>query len=151
MRRVATTAAGVLALDALSKALALRWLEGRVVQLGNLVELRLTRNTGMALGLGADSRLALLLPPLVVLAGAWLLRRYRLTAFTQTACGLVLGGFLGNFLNRLVSGHVLDMVQFPSQARQYQHRDRAGAAQPGRAELLRALVRPAGMGYNGCI
>ncbi len=113
MRRVATTAAGVLALDALSKALALRWLEGRVVQLGNLVELRLTRNTGMALGLGADSRLALLLPPLVVLAGAWLLRRYRLTAFTQTACGLVLGGFLGNFLNRLVSGHVLDMVQFP--------------------------------------
>ena len=36
-----------------------------------------------------------------------------LTPFTQTACGLVLGGFLGNFLERLWHGWVLDMIYFP--------------------------------------
>ena len=55
-----------------------------------------------------------MLLPLAVIALGWLLlRRYRLTPFTQTACGLVLGGFLGNFLERLWHGWVLDMIYFP--------------------------------------
>ena len=74
----------------------------------------LTRNDGMALGLFAGNRAAGMLLPLAVIFCGWLLlRRYRLTPFTQTACGLVLGGFLGNFLERLWHGWVLDMIYFP--------------------------------------
>lgn len=41
------------------------------------------------------------------------MRHYRMTPFTRTACGLILGGFLGNFIQRLISGYVLDMIYFP--------------------------------------
>ena len=87
MKRMIGVLLAALALDAGTKWLASELLAGRTVALGWLVELRLTRNDGMALG--------------------------RLTPFTQTACGLVLGGFLGNFLERLWHGWVLDMIYFP--------------------------------------
>ena len=102
MKRMIGVLLAALALDAGTKWLASELLAGRTVALGWLVELRLTRNDGMALGLFAGNR-----------AAGMLLRRYRLTPFTQTACGLVLGGFLGNFLERLWHGWVLDMIYFP--------------------------------------
>ncbi len=114
MKRMIGVLLATLALDAGTKLLASALLPGRTVGLGWLVELRLTRNDGMALGLFAGNRAAGMLLPLAVIALGWLLlRRYRLTPFTQTACGLVLGGFLGNFLERLWHGWVLDMIYFP--------------------------------------
>ena len=114
MKRMIGVLLAALALDAGTKWLASELLAGRTVALGWLVELRLTRNDGMALGLFAGNRAAGMLLPLAVIFCGWLLlRRYRLTPFTQTACGLVLGGFLGNFLERLWRGWVLDMIYFP--------------------------------------
>ena len=114
MKRMIGVLLAALALDAGTKWLASELLAGRTVALGWLVELRLTRNDGIALGLFAGNRAAgMLLPLAVILCGWLLLRRYRLTPFTQTACGLVLGGFLGNFLERLWHGWVLDMIYFP--------------------------------------
>lgn len=114
MKRTLITAAGVFAMDGVAKLLAARLLNGGDVALGQWVHLTLTRNTGMALGILRDSRLAGILLPLAVVACGWLLmRRYHTTPFTQTACGLVLGGFLGNFAERLFRGYVLDMIYFP--------------------------------------
>ena len=114
MRRLIGALAATLALDAATKALSSALLAGREVKLGRLVELKLTRNDGMALGLFSGNQAAgVLLPVAVILCGWLLMRRYRTTAFTQTACGLVLGGFLGNFLQRLYQGWVLDMIYFP--------------------------------------
>ena len=114
MKRLTATLLATLALDGVTKALAARFLEGRTVRLDGLIELRLTHNDGMALGLLSGNRAAGVLLPLAVILCGWLLmRRYRTTAFTQTACGLVLGGFLGNFVQRLASGWVLDMIYFP--------------------------------------
>lgn len=114
MKRTILTAAAALALDAASKWLSARLLGSQTVAVGRFVSLTLTRNTGMALGILQGSRLAgILLPLAVVACGFWLMRRYRTTPFTQTACGLVLGGFLGNFLQRLFQGYVLDMLYFP--------------------------------------
>ena len=110
------TAAGVMLADALTKALASVSLAsiGDITVIGGLLELRLTHNSGMALGILSGNQAAIILLPLAVIAcGAWLLRRYRLTAFTSAACGLVLGGFLGNFLERVIHGYVVDMVYFP--------------------------------------
>lgn len=100
--------------DIISKALAAALLGGKTVRLGWLVEFRLTHNTGMAFGMLGDSPLAGILLPLAVVLGGWaLLRRYRPTVFVYAACGLVLGGFIGNFAQRLLQGYVLDMLYFP--------------------------------------
>lgn len=103
-----------LALDAGVKLAAANWLRDGVIRLGWLVELRCTYNTGMALGIFSDNALAgLLLPLTVILCGWWLMRRYQPTCFTLIACGLVLGGFAGNYGERLLFGRVLDMIYFP--------------------------------------
>lgn len=103
-----------LALDAGSKLLSARLLGEQVIQVGWLMELRLTQNTGMALGIFADNALAGLILPLTAIVCGWLMmRRYRITRFTAAACGLVAGGFVGNFVERLLRGYVLDMIYFP--------------------------------------
>lgn len=105
---------GALALDVLSKLLAERFLQEEIIRLGWLLELRLTQNTGMAFGILADNALAgFLLPLAAILCGFLLMRRYRITRFTAAACGLVLGGFIGNFAERLIFGYVRDMIYFP--------------------------------------
>jgi len=103
-----------LGLDALTKLMAAHLLQDQTVQLGWLVRLKCTQNTGMAFGMLSDNAAAgILLPLAVIVAGAILMRRYRRTIFTYTACGLILGGFLGNFIQRLIQGYVLDMIYFP--------------------------------------
>lgn len=103
-----------LGLDAITKLLAARLLQDEAVQLGWLVRLKCTQNTGMAFGMLSDNIAAgILLPLAVIAAGTILMRHYRMTSFTRTACGLILGGFLGNFIQRLLQGYVLDMIYFP--------------------------------------
>lgn len=97
-----------------SKALAARFLGEGTVRLGNLVELRCMRNTGMAFGIFASHAwLSLLLPVAAILFALLLMSRYRLTAFTSVCWGLILGGFAGNFAQRALRGYVLDMIYFP--------------------------------------
>ncbi len=104
----------VLALDAGSKLWAVQALVQRTTVLPGVLELRLSRNNGMALGLFSGNWLANLLLPLAVIVAGWLLmRRYRPTAFTRVAAGLIVGGFLGNFGERLFFGSVVDMLYFP--------------------------------------
>lgn len=114
MKRLWIAMAASLLADGASKALAARLLGTEPIRLGWVAELRLTHNTGMAFGMFSDSALAVILLPLTVIICGWLLmRRYRMTAFTGAACGLVLGGFAGNFGERLIHGYVLDMLYFP--------------------------------------
>ena len=90
-------AAAALALDVGSKLWAVRSLEQAVTVLPGILELRLSRNNGMALGLLSGNWLANLLLPLAVIVAGWLLmRRYCPTVFTRVAAGLIVGGFLGN-------------------------------------------------------
>ena len=103
-----------LGLDAASKVLAAHFLQESTVKLGWLAELYLTKNTGMALGIFADHALAgIILPVAAILCGWFMMRRYRITRFTAAACGLIVGGFIGNFGQRLWQGYVLDMIYLP--------------------------------------
>ena len=103
-----------LAADALSKLLAASFLQESTLRLGWLMELRLTYNTGMAFGMLANQALAGIVLPLAAILCGWLMmRKYRITSFTAVACGLVLGGFAGNFVERLLFGFVRDMIYFP--------------------------------------
>ena len=107
-------ALAALGLDIAAKLATSHWLMNETIRLGWVMELRSTYNTGMALGIFADNALAgILLPLTVILCGWWLMRRYQPTRFTLIACGLVLGGFIGNYGERLLFGQVLDMIYFP--------------------------------------
>lgn len=108
-----TSALAALALDVASKLASVRFLQQTTLLLGGLVELRLTRNTGMALGIFSQNELAsLLLPAAAIVCGWLLMRRYQMTKFTAVSCGMILGGFVGNYGQRLLQGYVLDMVYF---------------------------------------
>lgn len=109
-------AGGVFAIDRAAKLLAAAMLpkQTTLIVIRGLLELRLIRNEGMALGLlSGNQTLILILPVLAVALGILVFRHYHMTGFTRVASGLILGGFLGNFVDRLLFGYVVDMLYFP--------------------------------------
>ncbi len=116
MTYIALITIGVLILDLASKQWAVNALQnaGKVEVIPFLLDFQLAYNEGMALGMFSGSALASLLLPLVVMGiGFLVMKRYHLTRYTCIACGLILSGFLGNFLERIVRGYVVDMIYFP--------------------------------------
>lgn len=115
---LAAVAAATLAVDQVSKHLAVVELAGRepVRLLGGAVYLVLTRNSGAAFSLGQDITFVF---PVVALGVAgwigWMARRLRSLPWA-VALGLVLGGALGNLIDRLFRapgpfvGHVVDFI-----------------------------------------
>ena len=111
MRRTVWIAVLVLALDRLTKLAAER-MTSPVTLVPGVVGLQLSYNTGAAFSLfqGCPWLLGVLSLALVA-AGALVLRRYRLGPWTRTAAMLMLGGALGNAVDRLFAGRVTDMVE----------------------------------------
>lgn len=106
--------AGVFALDRASKL----WVDiagrGAQVLIPGLLELRYTTNRGMALGLLSGNLWATLVLPVVAVVVWWLaFRAYQPTTYKRVASAMLLGGFAGNFVDRLLLGYVVDMVYFP--------------------------------------
>jgi signal peptidase II len=113
-------AAGVVVVDQLTKIWAVSGLsDGPVRLIGSLLQLRLTRNPG-----GAFSLLTNLTPVLAVLAVVmvgFIVRTTRRTADVVMAysLALVLGGAVGNLIDRLVRspgflrGEVVDFIKVP--------------------------------------
>ena len=109
-------AAAVVALDQSTKAWAVRALEDGPVEVFWTLQLRLSFNSGAAFGLGQG------LGPLLVLAAVVLLmviialgRTAVRRAGAAAALGLVVGGAVGNLVDRLVGGHggaVVDFIDF---------------------------------------
>jgi signal peptidase II len=115
---LAGTAVVVLLADALTKHLALATLEDRepVRLLGGAVYLSVTRNSGAAFSMGSGHTWVFPIITVVVVGWiAWMAVRLRSLPWA-VALGLVLGGALGNFADRIfrapgpLVGHVVDMV-----------------------------------------
>lgn len=111
-------ALAVLAIDQVTKHLSVIHLEHRdpVRLLGGAVYLTLVRNSGAAFSMGTRYTFVFPVVTLCVVAGiAWMMRRVGSVPWAL-ALGLVLGGALGNFCDRLFRspgpflGHVVDMV-----------------------------------------
>ena len=111
-------AIGIIGLDVLTKELATNSLEGHppVRILGGLVYLSFTRNSGAAWSIG--SNYTFIFPIFAIGVATWILfmaRKLRSVAWA-VALGLVLGGALGNLMDRLfrtpggISGHVVDFL-----------------------------------------
>ena len=79
-----------------------------------VLELHLSYNRGMAFGMfSGEQAIIVVLPVLVMFLGWMVMKKYHMTVFTRVAAGLLLGGFLGNFVERLFLGYVVDMIYFP--------------------------------------
>lgn len=100
----------VLLADRLVKHLTVD-LAGRVLIPGVLA-LHPTRNTGMAMGFFQDNTLLILIASIALIgACVWLLRDVRLSGLALAAVSMIAGGALGNMIDRVALGSVIDMFE----------------------------------------
>ena len=119
MRALWITAALTLVADQLSKTWVVQGLDlktlGHIAVLPGFVEFRMAWNRGVNFGLGASGS-DLLRWGLVALAVAislwviWWVRHERLGTRAQVFAGLLVGGALGNVIDRLLYGAVADFL-----------------------------------------
>lgn len=115
-RRIVCVALVILFLDQLTKSLVLRFLgyaEERVMVPGFFKFVH-WGNTGAAWSMFKDNNMVLAGIAVVALVVLYFTRRhfdYR-TTLGQFAFGLIVGGIIGNLIDRLLRGHVIDFLYF---------------------------------------
>ncbi|MFF2016661.1 signal peptidase II [Paenibacillus sp. NPDC058177] len=82
--------------------------------IGNFFLITSHRNRGAAFGILEGQQWFFILVTIVVVVGiVWYLNKVKATRkLLPTALGLVLGGAVGNFLDRMLNGEVVDFLQF---------------------------------------
>ena len=107
---VLAVAAGVVAIDWVTKAWATVGLDDRPLEVGGVVTLRLSHNTGVAFGMGdalpGPLVIALTAAVTAVLAVAALRGAFE----SGIAAGLILGGAVANLGDRMIGGSVVDFL-----------------------------------------
>ena len=105
-------ALGVLTLDLLTKLLAVRELSDRepVELAGGILTLRLVRNSGAAFGMAQGLTVVLTALALVVVVVILRMASRLRSTWWAVALGLVLGGALGNLVDRAHEGAVIDFI-----------------------------------------
>ncbi|QPN66152.1 signal peptidase II [Synechococcus sp. CBW1006] len=109
-------AALLVILDQLSKHWALKQLAAGQVDtlIPGILQLRLVFNTGAAFSLFTGSTVALGLVSLLVALGLvlWLLAQPRMGVWQAAGCACLLGGAIGNGVDRWRLGAVVDFLEF---------------------------------------
>ncbi len=108
----------VLAFDLLTKIAAVHWIQpGRPVEIvGDVVTLRLVRNAGAAFSMATGMTWLLTIVAVCVVIGVVRIGRTLRSPLWALGLGLVLGGALGNLIDRFfrapgpLQGHVVDFV-----------------------------------------
>lgn len=117
-----TTAATVLVIDQLSKVWAVASLEGQPDRqiVGELLRFSFVRNSGAAFGLGAGATIVFSLLAIAVAGVLFRMSTRLVSMWWAVALGLMLGGALGNLLDRVfrspapLQGHVVDFLRLPN-------------------------------------
>ena len=120
-RRIGLVALAIVVLDQLTKLLVLKFLgytQEKVIIPG-FFKLVHWANTGAAWSLFRGNNNVLALVALVALVVLYLSRHHfdSRTVLGQVAFGLIFGGILGNLIDRVVRGHVIDFLYFYLQQR----------------------------------
>lgn len=108
--RLAITALCVLVIDLALKHLPLG---PERALIPGVIGISYARNTGVAFGmLSGYPALSLVLTALLIIAGSLVLRGLSLSRFESVCAGLIVGGALGNLVDRLIYGWVHDYLRF---------------------------------------
>ena len=110
---IAVIAATVI-LDQISKILVLAYLyEGQVTLIEGVLRFTYVENRGMAFGLLADHRWVFLICSVIGIAlMAFYLFRYVTRTPSRVGLALVIGGGIGNMIDRVRLGFVVDFIDF---------------------------------------
>ena len=105
---------GVIALDQISKALVLNFLyEGQVVLIPGVLNFTYVENRGMAFGLLSDHRwVFMVLSVLGIALVGFYLYRYVRSTLGRVSLALIIGGGIGNMIDRISLGFVVDFIDF---------------------------------------
>lgn len=113
---IATVILGGILLDRLTKHLAVRHLEpiGSLPLWKGVLHLTYVENTGAAFGMMKNARWIFLLFSAVAILGiaAYLLLGYARGRMATTALSLIVSGGIGNMIDRLLFGYVVDFIDF---------------------------------------
>ncbi|CAM3261139.1 MULTISPECIES: signal peptidase II [Brevibacillus] len=109
-------AAGIIALDQLTKFLVVKYMElGESIPLiGDVFHLTSHRNMGAAFGILQNQRWLFIVITTVVVIGiiVSLIRIGKKQPRVSLALSMVLGGAIGNFIDRVMTGQVVDFLDF---------------------------------------
>ena len=105
---------GVIALDQISKALVLNFLyEGQIALIPGVLNFTYVENRGMAFGLLSDHRwIFMVLSVIGILLVGFYLYRYARSTLGRVSLALVIGGGIGNMIDRISLGFVVDFIDF---------------------------------------
>ena len=99
----------VFLLDRLFKYLFVR---ADIVVIPGIVALRGARNTGMALGLFQGNAIGILIVSCILIIGCvFCLRKFRISGLGIVSISMILGGAVGNAIDRAMYGYVIDMIE----------------------------------------
>jgi signal peptidase II len=114
--RPGTIALALIAADQVTKAVILRTLpvEGASLPvLGDWLRLTLVHNTGVAFGLFQGFPHVFTVTSILISIGAVFFYRYQLPhnqPWVQTSVGMIVGGAVGNIIDRVRQGYVVDFI-----------------------------------------
>ena len=105
---------GVIALDQVSKILVLKFLyEGQVELIPGVLNFTYVENRGMAFGLLAEHRWIFMILSVVGIGlVAFYLFRYVKSTLGRVSLALIVGGGIGNMIDRIYLGFVVDFIDF---------------------------------------
>lgn len=105
---------GIIALDQLSKVLVCAFLYGeQVAIIPGILRFTYVENTGMAFGMLSDHRwIFMVLSVIGIGAVAVYLYLYQKTTLGRIALSLIVGGGIGNMIDRIFRGFVVDFIDF---------------------------------------
>jgi signal peptidase II len=115
MRLLALTAALTFALDQASKWLVVQWLDlinrGQIDVWPPFLQFRMAWNTGINFGLFATNQWVLIAIALAITGWVlWWMRKEKPGRMAQISAGLLVGGALGNVVDRIIYGAVADFL-----------------------------------------
>ncbi len=105
---------GIIALDQLSKVLVCAFLYGeQLAIIPGILRFTYVENTGMAFGMLSDHRwIFMVLSVIGIGAVAVYLYLYQKTTLGRIALSLIIGGGIGNMIDRIFRGFVVDFIDF---------------------------------------
>ena len=108
--------AGVIGLDQLTKWLAVVYLQGEpsFPRWREVLHFTYTENTGMAFGMLKDHRwVFMVFSTVAIVALAIYLFRFRPESrWLQVSLAFIIGGGIGNMIDRIILGYVIDFIDF---------------------------------------
>lgn len=107
----------IIILDQISKLLAVKYLQGSASYIikKNFFELTYVENYGAAFGILQDRRTFFIIMTLAVVIGiAFFIinNYYAMNGFLKVGLAILLGGAIGNFIDRIRLGYVIDFISF---------------------------------------